>query len=332
MFTVKQNSVHQVKTFKLPSITQRSWKPIAWISTCYLLSIILAGLLAPWLFKATLIWNQMSPNAFNTYLLKKGMPVYVDRLRWAGLVIGLLWIFRKTGLWGKEALHLKNQDNNFYNCLACFFFGIGLIGFVGTTQFFLKIVDWKTHIDWQSFGFIAAKAFIGAWILAFLEEVVFRGLIFRSFVTAYQKITPAIWISGFIFAYLHFKAPKSTNIYDSSMLTGLHIAWQTLIGPFYTGEWLPFLNLWALGGMLATLYTRVVTLWPIISLHAGIAFLLLLYKHAVETQGLSPAFLGSNRLIDGGLSLVIIGLLTIWFSCWPSFQPEQADDPKDKPE
>lgn len=300
--------------FALPNAKGAPWEGACLLLGLYLGSLLFAGVVAPWVYQAVKTWHALYPGELNTYLLKKGFSVYVDRLRWLPIVCLFPRLLKKVGLNTLQSLGLW-QPPFFRQIVPVFILGVVLVSFVGFVQIINRIVGWDSQQTFALLAFAALKAFVGAVILSVLEEVVFRGLALRAFYTVMRPWV-AIILSALFFAYLHFKAPKAVAeaLQTPTLGDGLTVAFQMFIGPFLTAQWLPFLNLWALGIALNVLYLRTGSLLACVSLHCGLVWAMLFYKRLVETHdGASSLLWGTAQGINGLFSLVLISLLMLGF-------------------
>ncbi len=310
----------------LPSKIKVRWALIAFFAL-YIGSLFLAGCLAPLVYKAVWAWHDFYPNSLNTYLLKKAFSIYVDRLRWIPLLIGFPFLIRAVGLWSKKNLN-PAQTTIKQQTLPFFLLGIGFVILIGIVQGLNGIVEWEAQKTIDQSLFLFSKALVGALFLAFVEEIVFRGFIFRVFYANWRPFY-AMLFSALFFAYVHFKAPRDSfsSIQEPGFIEGIKVSWQMLIGPAFTAKIIPFLNLFALGLAFNSLYLRTGSLLSCIFLHGGIVWASLTYKHLVDTiSGTDSLFWGSARGIDSLFTLLLIGILAILFLS------KRADDLKDKQE
>ena len=156
-------------------------------------------------------------------------------------------------------------------------------------------------------------ALAGALVVAFLEEIIMRGLIMRSFYTAAGPIT-AIILSSLFFAYKHFKVPASiwSHLPGGGSATwdmGFFVAWYDTVGIAYNFSFTQFAGLFMFGAFLCILYIKTKSLWPCIGFHGGLVFCLMMYRKVFDiTQNGPRGILGGAGMTDGWLAL---GILTI---------------------
>jgi len=300
----------------LPSYPKGSWKPVGLLIGVYLLSLCLAGLVAPFFYKLTVWWNIQSPNGFNHYLVGKGLSVFVDRVRLVLLVIALPYLLRKAGLTQAKALHLEWNKIRLTDMLY-FALGIVLVGWLVYAQFHQGLISGRDHLGIKDIGWIIIKSFVAACTISVLEEIIFRGLCWRSFFHATRSFYIATLLVAILFASVHFKAPRIQLAFDQvTIWSGLQTAGAYLWPSGQPTDWLPFLNLVVLGIVLTFIYSINRSLWPNIAFHAGLVFASLIYKKLAiyAAAGSDISFWGSARLIDGWASLCILSGLSIVFA------------------
>jgi membrane protease YdiL (CAAX protease family) len=157
---------------------------------------------------------------------------------------------------------------------------------------------------------ITLKALCAGLLAAFLEEYLFRGLLFRSF-SAFCRWPWAIGFSSLIFAWLHFRAPVDPSIPEPFWV----LFWRLLIGPFNQPLelpfQLPFLNLLLLGSFLSFIYHYRYRLIVPIAFHWSVASACLAFKKISFTI-FDNFVIGSNRITDGLLTTALLLGLNLW--------------------
>lgn len=286
-----------------------SWRGLWLLIGVYLGAIVFSAIVSPWVYWMVQIWKNSMPNTLNVYLAQKSFDDYFDRLRWIPIVISLPWMMRTCGLvsWARLGVSLGRKELSAW--LRWFILGCLVVGVAAGVQYALTPVVYEgreTLLGWVG---VLVKAFAGGLLLGFLEEVIFRGLIFRIFYTALSPRV-AVVLSAAFFAYAHFKMPGSVWEATDQVVTwksGFFVGVWTLIGITQNFELFPFLSLWALGSLLCLIFMRFRSLLPCMGFHAGIVTVLLSYKKffVVHDDPLR-ALLGGSKMIDGIVPLVII--------------------------
>lgn len=295
------------------SVEQTSLRYVFLLFLVYVGSLLVTALVAPWV--QNLIYSLDSSYHFSAtaYILRKPFSKVFDRVRWLPLLAGVLWLFKKNHLFSWKRLGLSRENRELFFP----FFVLAVLLAFGIIFLQLRAFSW----EWKSvsYGSLFTKLLLSSFLVAFLEEIVFRGLVLRIFYTATTPSRALIWTSLF-FAYVHFKAPASAGHFfggDLTLSQGLWTAWGFLFGVFSQFNWVSFCSLFALGLLLGELVYRYNSLWPSVGFHTGIVVLLLGYRKGIQ-MGESSAFLGSNNLIDSPLVAILLLVLTLYFYVVPA--------------
>lgn len=153
-----------------------------------------------------------------------------------------------------------------------------------------------------------SSAIVTAGVVAVLEEVLFRGAIFGSFLRAYSLRTSLLVSSG-IFGAVHFlerpASPVEVQWWSGfatlgAMFGGFLEPWKLMPG---------LLNLVLVGGLLALAYHRTSNLYFPIGIHAGWVFCVKMYGFGTRSTPSREAVVGSGRLFDGWLALIVLAAL-----------------------
>lgn len=291
-----------------------SWHGLGLLAFIYLGALLFAAIVAPPVYWLIEHWAAVSPNPLNAYLISKDFPDYFDRLRWAPLVVMLAWLLRVSGLNSWRALGLHTDSKGLRMSAIGFAAGIGLLSAAAAVHIFGTDVRIKNSIDCINGGVIVFRALAGGLILGILEEIVFRGLVFRIFYTAFSPIW-AVGLSAAFFAYVHFE--MSDVVWEQS---GGHVNWRssffvgygTLFAIFgQQGVLLRFINLALLSVVLTLLFLKRRSLMPCIGLHAGLVTTLLTYQKFTQDADSAQVWLwGSDSLVDGLPVLFMLTVLT----------------------
>ena len=158
------------------------------------------------------------------------------------------------------------------------------------------------------------NAGIAALVVGFLEEVLFRGVLFFGLQRQYSFATAA-GLSSAIYALVHFfRRPTPPPAVE--WWTGFQTLASMAQGFFDLGTFLPaFPNLFLAGVILAMMFRVTGTLWFSAGLHGGWIFWLKTYGHLTVPTVIGRDWLyGTNRLIDGWLGTAL--LCGVGVFCW----------------
>ncbi len=207
---------------------------------------------------------------------------------------------------------------NFLNqLLAGFLIGIFILIIVESLLLLCSI-----HIFDQSYNFsienilkLVLKGLITGLIVGLLEEILFRGTIYKSIEKDYSAITVII-ITALIYSAVHFiKYPVVNDTTNITWLTGPTLLPEAFASLFTLEIWDTFLTLFLLGILLAIFRARYSTIAYCIGIHAGIVMMLKvsrkLTNYNPETQ---LEFLVNNTDRQMGiLAAMVLGSFCIYF-------------------
>lgn len=281
----------------------------------YLGATLFAAILTPPAYWAVQWLDSVDPSETTKWLLGKRIDVYYDRLRWAPIILGFPWMMQKCGLFSFSNLGLRLNLKSLFNLCGFFILGIALAAAIFGLQWAFGVSSPDATFDKSTLSSVALNAILGAFIVAFLEEIIMRGLIMRSFYTAMGTIS-GIVLSSLFFAYKHFKVPNSIwdklpNGGGSSWDMGFFVAWYDTIGIAYEFNFLQFAGLFMFGVFLCLLYIKRKSLWPCIGFHAGLVFCLMMYRKLFDVTREGPRnILGGAGMTDGWLALIVLTVLS----------------------
>jgi len=295
----------------------------------YFFATLFAAIITPpvfWLFEY--LHTAFPDNAvIAKWVSSKGINVFFDRLRWIPIIIALPFLFKACGLYSAKEAGLIFNKRTLYIFLRYFLFGILLAGFIFALQVAFTEIELKDFSSKIITGI--SFALLGALVVGFLEEIIFRSLIMRSFYTAWGASMGVI-LSSLFFAYKHFKVPSSVfqeiseGVHTANWYTGFQVAYYDSIGIFLQFSAAKFVSLFLFGVLLCVAYIRTKTLYASIALHAGIVWTMLSYKKIFEIlPDELRNFFGSSAMTDSYLSMILLFLLILIFTFWNKKAPNQ---------
>lgn len=280
----------------------------------YFSSLFLAALLTPLFIHLLLLWNVRAPNGIGSYLLSKNFGVIFDRVHLflfaLMLGIGGLRACRTAKLWASVRERLK-RDGSSQIALFWKFFAIGVamdLCLMGLQMSFFPftLVPWTLKaVRWPLYYGLSAGC------IALLEETFFRGCLLGSLLRLLRERW-AIFASALIFAYAHFRVSHSSWEAPEAVTlrSGFQALYRHVFGVFQTAPPLSLAILFLLGLVLAQVALRHRSLAPAMGLHAGIVWMLMLYKKGVDVSvNLPHPFLGTWRLTDAPVTLCLLLLM-----------------------
>ncbi len=285
----------------------------------YIGASIFASIFTPLMYWLVEWVNANYPCDLSTYLIRKRISIFYDRLRWIPIVISLPFILKTCGLFSFKNLGIafdRYSLNTFckfwlYGAIAvCCIFAIQIV-FIG--------VSIRDGIDVTNVIFSAIS---GSLILGFLEEIVFRGLLMRCIYTALGGIS-SIVLSSLFFAYKHFKVPNEiwsvlpNEGRSAEWYSGFVVCYYDTVGIGYNFNLIPFISLFVLGVVLCIFYMRTKTLMSSIAFHSGTVCIMMLYKDTFALKSKESQFVFGNEWITNGCvglaTLLIILIISIFF-------------------
>jgi membrane protease YdiL (CAAX protease family) len=272
----------------------------------YFAVVFLGGaLLAPWLYWlaqwAAAHWPALAG------LAAKPFHRFLDRSL-LGLALLCLWpLWRSGGAQSWRELGFVPQGKPMPQIFGGFALGWASLAAVavlalacGARAFIL------THSAAEVFYHLL-NATLTAVLVAILEELVFRGALFGLLRQA-MPWPAALIVSSAIYSAVHF-IQKAEATLPVQWHSGLALLWEMLRHP---PPLVPaFFTLFVAGSILALCYQRTGALYFSIGLHAGWIFWLKTYGFLSHFSGAHPTFWGTDSLIDGWLSFIVLAVLFI---------------------
>lgn len=256
-----------------------TWRPAIAIGLLTYGAIVLGGLLVPWIYRGMLHLGRTVPSLDGLRGIE--FDSLSSRTTLILVVLGL-WPAWK---WGRLPA-VRFGPQRFLRALA-----IGLLSMSG-----LIIVGWifqnyhpemdpelKRVSEWL-------EMIIGACLVGFLEEFLFRGIVYNILRKA-TSTWPATLIAATFFAAVHFAKPEPlVGTVHGAPDAGLRLVESM----FYFGHehwhYVPYcFTLFIMGVLLCRVYERTGSLWYCMGLHAGWVFAMRLGGYLVEVAPVEQA-------------------------------------------
>jgi uncharacterized protein len=285
-------------------------RPVCSLLIYFVLVFVGGALLAPWLYRFTLVLAAHHWPAFEK-LASNPFYRFVGRA-WLGMAVLGLWpLLRscKMGHW--RDLGLKAGGRSLAGVLFGFFLGFGSLACVALLAVFMGGRSFNpAHTGGQIMGHVS-RAALAAIFVSVIEEFIFRGALF-GILRKVQSWPKALLWSSAVYALAHF-IQRTGPPGPVDWLSGLAF----LPKMFQDGP--PFIpavfTLFTAGAILALAYQRTGALFFSMGLHSGWIFWLKSYGFfTMNTSGANPSIWGTDKLIDGWLALPVLGcvLWTVW--------------------
>lgn len=280
----------------------------------YVGAVLAAAVLTPPVFWAFQAWDAAGGGELAAYLAEKAPPRHFDRIRWLLVLAALPWLCRATGLASRRALGLTGGAEGRRLATAWLAAGFVMVAGIAGGQALSGTVALAPPEGAGAFLGIVLLGLVSAALIAFFEELVFRGVVFQLA----DRALPAwgsVPVAAGIFALLHFqRVPSSAWPADAPVTwwSGFAVAWRSVTATFRTAEGQVLAALFLAGVVLCLLFLRHRSLLAPMGLHAGWVWAAQIYRDTVrQVPGADTAVWGSRDLVDGAVPLALLVLLLL---------------------
>lgn len=165
----------------------------------------------------------------------------------------------------------------------------------------------------DDFASRAARYLVSGFIVAFLEELFFRGWMTRRIQSTKGTIAALFWVN-LIYAASHAFNPRHVrvDVPDTwqGALTALGLWFRHMVSPAFGPA---VFGLFLFGLLLSILVIRTRSLWPAIAVHAAAVFILHGVVSSLTRQAM-PAWAGTKLMYDGlaGWALLLVALILVY--------------------
>ena len=279
----------------------------------YVIFVFAGGaLIAPWLY-----WGiQASGSAVGIFGFFAAQPFHRFVLRSIlGLALLGLWpVARHSGIRTWRDLGFWWGPRSFRQLFLGGFLGFVSLALIAFFALLFEARHWNTALSTRHLAESMVRALLSAGVVAFLEEILFRGVLFGALKRGHSAAVALFGSSG-IYAIVHFfrivewHGPLTWH----SGLQTLALMMQGFIDP---QSLVPrFLVLLLAGMILALAFEKTEALWFSIGAHAGWIFWLKIYGVLTVPQSSSlVSFWGTSKLTDGWFAamVLLIPTLLLW--------------------
>ena len=306
------------------TVDQFSWRGVGWFLGVYFGAFLLAGIFAPLVYHGIqAIGVDASSEGLIAYLQRHPLSRYVDRVRLLVTALALVWLITACGLWGRFGFSWGREGRRLFT--GFFLLGLATMALIMAAQAAFLPVEADMHFSVPNVVGLFLKVLMGAVIIGWLEESIFRGMLLRMFYTAVWPHL-AILLASLVFAAVHFKDVPHPPAEPLAWWAGLSVAAQQSVSVFFTAETTSFLNYFLVGVVLCLVFLRTRSLVACMALHAGWVLARGIWWKAVEVkEEAGSAFWGTEGVVDGTASLVMLGSLAV--ALYVSWQQTQQKDP-----
>jgi membrane protease YdiL (CAAX protease family) len=286
-----------------------------WTVFFYVTCVFVAGaLLAPWLYwsaqalaPAGRVFGFLAQQPFHRFVLRSIL----------GLALLGLWpVARYAGIRTWRDLGFWWGRRSFRQLWLGAFLGFVSLALIAFFALLFGVRQWNTAISARHLGESLVRALLAAVVVAFLEEILFRGVLFGTLKRGHSAAM-ALFGSSSIYAIVHFfrivewHGPLTWH----SGLQTLALMMQGFIDPQLLVP--KFLVLLLAGMTLALAFERTEALWFSIGAHAGWIFWLKIYGVLTVPQSSRlVSFWGTSKLTDGWFAamVLLVPTLLLWDS------------------
>lgn len=275
----------------------------------WLLALLYFGSLFAAIFISLAAWrltHYFDPEATG-YLANKPYPRFFDRSRWFCVLLLLPYLFWQCRIASFKAVGFSKPILPIVG--PWFLYGIGMIVIIYGGSFALGAIELRPDASLSNaFGSIGDALAAGV-LIGLLEEIVFRGLVFRMFYTAIPALGAVLASSAF-FAILHFKASstalESIAPSDVGLSESFRIAWESIAALVTQFNFTYLTSIFLVGLLLHQTFLLKGNLWANVALHAGWVFTIKLASSSFQTTEFANAFTGTTRVADGYWVIIVL--------------------------
>jgi len=300
-------------------------RPI-WTVLLYVMAVFVVGaLLAPWLYWGT--QALASHHAFFQTFAHQPFHRFISRSVLGTALAGLWPVARYSRIQGWREAGLWRAPQSWRHLLHGAFLGFASLATIAFLAIAFEVRKWNALISARHMEESIWHALLAAIVVAFLEEIMFRGVLFTALRKGHTRLT-ALFASSVIYAVVHFfkVVPWHEPV---AWYSGLQVLAQMMQGFVDPQMLVPqFFVLLLVGIILALGFEKTGALWFSIGAHAGWIFWLKIYGVlTVENSSRLLSFWGTSRLTDGWFAaLVLLGLaLILWDRTQPRLRTRTAD-------
>ena len=291
---------------------QRLWVNVV---GAFLAAFVVAVLGAPYLFNGLIALGRAVPAA--EFL----RDVEFEKIFTRTFVITLLLSFavlsamRGAGAW--EGIGFRRDQRWGRRLLAGFGLGAATMSAVYLIGCLAGAYRPVSGLGGGVVGLALVSALVGAWLVGFIEESVFRGGLFGG-LRGVLGVPAAAAVSSFIFAALHFAQPiPSTGVVRGHWHSGLKMVPDLFRGLVTGADVQPFiLTVFVMALVLCLFFQRQGSLYFVVGLHAGWVWVIGSGGVLLEAIGEPGGFLrdpaGAPRSYLALLVMLIFALAAGW--------------------
>ena len=243
----------------------------------------------------------------SSYLASKPYTKFFDRSRWLCVLLILPFLFWKCRITSFQSAGFSRPFLK--TATTWFTYGFGMIAIIYASSAAFGAIQLKSDVSAGGFLSNLGNAMLAGILVGLLEEIVFRGLVFRMFYTVLRPL-PAILLSSLFFAILHFKASAevftNTSPQEIGLYEGFYTAWAMMAALVTEFDFTYLTSIFLVGILLHQVFLLTSNLWANAALHSGWVFTIKAVGGGFETSSSANAFTGTTRVADGYLVILVL--------------------------
>ncbi len=277
---------------------------------------VLAVVLSPWLYMGVQAMAAAKV-PFAAYLARHPFHRYFNRMFQVSMGVTLPFLLYRSGFLSFKALGLRSSQ-------ACreLAFGAGsslmIFALYGATLLLAGLYDRLSFYSGIPWGWIFGRIFLTSVLVAFFEELFFRGYLYPLFKQSMPRAL-AIGINAVFFAIVHYIKPERSEDLDSVhwdsgfRMLGLAAEHLSHLSEMIGG----IVVLITIASMLCWSLDRTRSLYVAIGLHAGWIFALQWHAEAMRPHVSWPVWvLGGGDLSQGVIAVLPLFLQWLLLNKW----------------
>lgn len=233
-------------------------------------ALLLSGILLPFVEQfvnlSGLIVSDMR------FLNKYGSDRIFSRLLMVFSFMGFLVFKKELGFKNFSLLGFSDKKKALH-LFSGFMLGVWAVALLMNILIFLGHYKVDVDVFGMRMMLILVKSFFAAFLVAFLEETVFRGIIMQTLADK-KPFAFALVVSSFLYAGVHFLKPSGNEVVMTSGFYGIDIL-RDVVNGFWSNKdfyMMPFTGLFILSVLFSYCYVRTSSLYLSVGLHAGLVF------------------------------------------------------------
>ena len=277
----------------------------------YTFTLVISAIISPIIFNLTSYFAEKFSSQLLFHFLSKGLGKFFDRSRLITAIITLPIILRLCKIHVKRDLLARNISiSKFAKIFTC-----GFIFVVFIYAYLSCVCDMQfRNIMPGEYVMSVPKFLISAIVIGILEELIFRGIIFRMFEVNAGTVT-AIFLSSIFFAYCHLPNYGTVTVHgNATIFDGFKCLCQMFSTYVENFSLVKFLNLTMFGVLLSSLMKRTGSIYSSIAFHAGVVFSIMHTRFMFKFLKISgPSYGSSVGILDTWVTLITQILILLWF-------------------